>query len=172
MYNEYIKRKLDKLKKGTCLIMEKHAIKNWKDLTNPEISYHLSDGELTILENAIINKTEYCFMLTHSVSKVSSTPFNRLFLLKNGQGYCLTPSSMEDCFNYRLTSDWSYVNERALRILNSNPIASYSLVEYDFFILETILENWSEPLSVNNWEFKNGEEALNYMLGVWSECHD
>ena len=152
--------------------MEKISINKWQDLTNPEVSYHLSDSELTTLENAIINKTECCFMLTHSVSKVSSAPFNRLFLIKDGQGYCLTPSSMDDCFNYRLTSSWNYANERALRILNSNPIAAYSFIAYDYYALEIILDCWNEPMSLNGWEFENGEEALNYMLGMWGEYHE
>ena len=151
--------------------MEKHVIKDWKDLTNPEVSYHLSDGELTELENAVLNKKD-CFMLTHSVSKVSSAPFNRLFLLKNGQGYCLTPSSMEDCFRYMITSSWSYANKCALSMLNSNPTSAYNLIKYDFFILETILENWYNSFSVNSWDFENGEEALEYMLNVWSEYHE
>lgn len=151
--------------------MKKYIIKDWQDLTNPEVSYHLSDSELTKLENAIINGKS-CFMLTHSVSRVSSAPVNRLFLLKDGKGYCLTPSSMEDCFRYMITSDWSYANERALRILNNNPIAAYNLINYDFSILNTILENWSTSLSINGWDFENGEEALKYMLNVWSECHD
>lgn len=152
--------------------MKKYTIKDWQDLTNPEVSYHLSDSELTTLENAIVNKTEYCFMLTHSVSKVSSEPFTRLFLLKDGQGYCLTPSSMEDCFRYMITSDWNYANKRALSMLNSNPMSAYNLVNYDYYTLETILENWNNSLSVNNWDFENGEEALNYMLGVWGEYND
>ena len=152
--------------------MEKIKIEKWQDLTNAEVSYHLSDNELSTLENAIHNKTEYCFMLTHSFSEISKTPLNRLFLLKNGKGYCLTPSSMEDCFNYMITSDWSYANERALGMLSSKPIAAYSLVEYDFFTLNIILENWNKPLSVNGWDFENGEEALEYMLNIWNECHD
>lgn len=152
--------------------MKKYAIKDWQDLTNPEVSYHLSDKELTTLENAVINKTECCFMLTHSVSRVSSEPFTRLFLLKDGQGYCLTPSSMEDCFRYMITSDWNYANKRALSMLNSNPMSAYNLVNYDYYTLETILENWNNSLSVNNWDFENGEEALNYMLGVWGEYND
>lgn len=152
--------------------MKKYTIKDWQDLTNPEVSYHLSDKELTILENAVINKTECCFMLTHSVSRVSSEPFIRLFLLKDGQGYCLTPSSLDDCFNYRLTSSWNYANKRALSMLNSNPVSAYNLIKYDFFILETILENWNNSFSVNGWDFENGEEALNYMLDVWGEYHD
>ena len=152
--------------------MKKIKIEKWQDLTNGEISYHLSDSELSTLENAVHNKTPYCFMLTHSVSKISSAPFDRLFLLKDGKGYCLTSSSIEDCFNYMITSDWNYANKRALRILDSNPMAAYSLIEYDFFTLNTILENWSKPLSINGWDFENGEEALEYMLNVWSEYHD
>lgn len=140
--------------------MEVRKIEKWQDLTEPLVCYGVSQDELHKLENAITAKGDLV-LRTFSTSWITGNTMDRLFILEDGKGICITQYDLEEFVTGNIYSYYRHATSEALSIMRDNPQETLSYVPYNLMIIESIVQSWQEPQSfAGDLWFEDGADAL------------
>lgn len=144
--------------------MEVKKIEKWQDLTEPLVSYGLSQDEIHKLESSITTNNSLV-LRTFSTSWIEGNTMERLFILEKGKGICVTQYDLEEWITGNIYSYYRQATSEALSIMQGNPQETLSYVPYNLMIVEDIVNHWQEPQSfAGDLWFEDGADALRQIL--------
>lgn len=144
--------------------MEVKKIKNWKDLTEPLVSYGLSQNEIHKLESSI-QTSNNLVLKTFSTSWIEGNTLERLFILKDGKGICITQYDLEEFVTGNIYNYYREATSQALAIMQADPLGTLLYVPHNLLIVEDIAQHWQEPQSfAGDLWFEDGADALRQIL--------
>lgn len=144
--------------------MEVKKIEKWQDLTDPLICYGLSQDELHKLESSV--QTNNSLVLrTFSTSWIEGNTMDRLFIIEQGKGICITQYSLEEYVTGNVYSYYRQATSEALAIMQADPLGTLLYVPYNLLIVENLAGHWQESQSfAGDLWFEDGADALRQLL--------
>lgn len=151
--------------------MKKTRVRNWQDLTKPEVCYQMSAKNVQKLENALENPSHEVVRVCDVIKGIDSIPMVRNTFVVDGQGYSFLAYGLEEwhkgnCNFEALTAG----NIMIGRVFNES-LDSDFLMQVGKFLnkLDTlsiyIQHNWFNKVNVNDIDYKDGRTYFFKLMG-------